>query len=52
MEWVFMKMNIISWGLTDLPASQQQFLDDIKRFVSSKNWCWLVGKSVKPHDMI
>ena len=52
MEWVFMKMKIISWGLTDLPASQYQFLDDTKYFVTSKNWCWLAGKSVKCHDMI
>ena len=45
-------MKIISWGLTDLPANQHQFLDDTKHFISSKNWYWLVGKSVKPHYMI
>ena len=33
MEWVFMKMKIISWGLTDLPAIQHQILDDLCQYI-------------------
>ena len=37
------EIEIISIGIHDLAASQHQFLDDTKRFVTSKNWCWLAG---------
>ena len=33
MEWGFMKMKIISWGLTDLPAIQHQILDDLCQYI-------------------
>ena len=39
------EIEIISIGIHDLAASQHQFLDVTKCFVSSKNWCWLAGKS-------
>ena len=39
------EIEIISIGIHDLAASQHQFLDVTKCFVSSKNWCWLAAKS-------
>ena len=39
------EIEIISIGIHDLAASQHQFLDDTKHFVTSKNWCWLAAKS-------
>ena len=46
------EIEIISIGIHDLAASQHQFLDVTKCFVSSKNWCWLAVKSLIPIDMI
>ena len=46
------EIEIISIGIHDLAASQHQFLDDTKHFVTSKNWCWLAAKSWIPIDMI
>ena len=46
------EIEIISIGIHDLAASQHQFLDVTKCFVSSKNWCWLAAKSWIPIDMI
>ena len=46
------EIEIINPGIHDLPASQHQFLDVTKSFVTSKNWCWLAGKSCIPGVMI
>ena len=43
---------MIQLAPSDLPASQHQFLDATKLFVTSKNWCWLAGKSRIPRVMI
>ena len=37
------EIQILNPGMHDLPASQHQFLDVTKLFVTSKNWCWLAS---------